>query len=432
MIEQLAFVFILAFAVFTFGKKIAEVRRNINLGKAEKLNDEPARRWKNMAKVALGQSKMVVRPVAGVLHIIVYLGFILINIELLEIVIDGIFGTHRFFKPFFGVAYDVAINFFEILALGVLLACILFLWRRNIAGINRFKGVEMKKWPITDANTILVVEIVLMSAFLLLNATENNMASIDPQTYSGPYVISAWMAPLFSGLSLESLHVLERVFWWLDILGILAFLNYVPYSKHFHIIMAFPNTWYASLKPAAAMNNMESVTQEVKMMMDPSFTPSGDVPAEPQRFGAKDVQDLSWKSLMDAYSCTECGRCTSVCPANITGTLLSPRKIMMDTRDRLEEVGKHLNGKNGQENDGKSLLGDYISHEEIWACTTCNACVDACPVNINPVNIIVELRRYSMLEESKVPSEWASMFGNIENNGAPWAFSAADRGKWAE
>lgn len=431
MLSQIIFILVFAIALYFFAKRVGKIRNNILLGKPENRSDNPKKRWAIMARVALGQSKMVVRPIAGLMHILVYAGFILINIEILEIVIDGIFGTHRFFMPYLGSLYFAAINFFEILAVLVIVACVVFLWRRNVQKIARFWSSEMKSWPRNDANNILVIEIVLMCALLILGAAEANMQG---EQYADGFIISKQLAPMFAGLEQNTLHLIERIAWWAHILGILAFLNYVPYSKHFHIFLAFPNTYYSNLNAIGKMNNMESVTNEVKLMMDPNADPYAAAPeteAEPERFGAKDVQDLSWKSLLDAYTCTECGRCTSVCPANLTGKKLSPRKIMMDTRDRLEEVGQNISKHGMDFTDNKSLLGDYISHEEILACTTCNACVDACPVNINPVDIISELRRYKMMEESQVPSEWANMFGNIENNGAPWPFPAADRGKWA-
>lgn len=429
MIQSLVFIVLLAAGAGFFARQVVRIRRNIFLGRPLDRTDRPADRWKTMARVALGQSKMVSRPVAGFFHILIYVGFVLINIEVLEIVIDGIFGTHRIFKPLLGDFYNVVIGFFELLGVGVLLACVVFLWRRNVQPLARFKSPEMTGWPTLDANLILLIEIVLMSALLLMNAAEANMPD------KGGYLVSNMLAPIFAGVSPEGLHLIERVCWWLHIVGILAFLNYLPYSKHFHIIMAFPNTWYAQLEPAGQLSNMESVKKEVALMMDPNANPYA-APADgaeaPGRFGAKDVQDLPWKSLLDAYSCTECGRCTSVCPANTTGKLLSPRKIMMDTRDRLAEVGANIDKNGSFVDDGKSLLGDYITADEIQACTTCNACVEACPVLINPVSIITELRRYQAMEASQVPSEWGLMFGNIENNGAPWQFPAADRFAWAD
>lgn len=425
MISSIVFILVISVAIYFFSKNVKKVIRNIKLGKPIDRSDNPSERFKTMALVALGQSKMVVRPIAGIMHIIVYLGFILINIEVLEIIIDGIFGTHRFFAAHLGSIYTLAINFFELLAVGVIIACIVFLVRRNMLKIDRFTKPELKGWPFKDANIILFVEIILMLALLKLNAVEANIEG----ALEKPFIISQYIAPFFSSFSQETLHIFERIFWWFHILGILAFLNYLPFSKHFHILLAFPNTYFSNLNPKGKFSNMPSVTNEVKIMLDPSYTPANDTP--PGRFGAKDVTDLTWKQLLDAYTCTECGRCTSECPANQTGKLLSPRKIMMDTRDRLEEVGRNIDLNGELKDDGKSLLGNYISEEEILACTTCNACVQACPVNIDPLSIIIDLRRYLIMEESKAPAEWAGMLTNIENNGAPWQFSPSDRFNWA-
>lgn len=434
MIAQILFLVILGAGVFLFTKKVREVIRNINLGRDLKINDRPSERWAVMAKVALGQSKMGSRPVAAFFHVLIYVGFIIINIEVLEIIIDGLFGTHRVLA-FMGGFYDFLIGSFEVLALGVLAACVVFLARRNVLRIKRFTMREMTSWPRTDANLILITEIFLMTAFLLMNAADSVLQTRGSDHYiiAGSFPISSWFIPLISGMSNEGLILLERGCWWFHIIGILAFLNYVPYSKHFHILLAFPNTWYSKLTPKGQLTNMESVTNEVKLMMDPSAVPPpADPNAAPQRFGAKDVKDLTWKQLMDAYSCTECGRCTSSCPANLTGKLLSPRKIMMDTRDRLEEVGKNINQHGADHDDGKSLLNDYITPEELWACTSCNACVEACPVLIDPLSIIVDMRRYMVMEQSAAPAELNGMFSKIENNGAPWQFSPADRMNWTE
>lgn len=434
MIAQILFLVILGAGVFLFTKKVREVIRNINLGRDVKINDRPSERWAVMAKVALGQSKMGSRPVAAFFHVLIYVGFIIINIEVLEIIIDGLFGTHRVLA-FMGGFYDFLIGSFEVLALGVLAACVVFLARRNVLRIKRFTMREMTSWPRTDANLILITEIFLMTAFLLMNAADAVLQSRGAEHYiaAGSFPISSWFLPMISGMSNEGLILLERGCWWFHIIGILAFLNYVPYSKHFHILLAFPNTWYSKLTPKGQLTNMESVTNEVKLMMDPSAVPPpADPNAAPQRFGAKDVKDLTWKQLMDAYSCTECGRCTSSCPANLTGKLLSPRKIMMDTRDRLEEVGKNINQHGADHDDGKSLLNDYITPEELWACTSCNACVEACPVLIDPLSIIVDMRRYMVMEQSAAPAELNGMFTKIENNGAPWQFSPADRMNWTE
>lgn len=428
-------VLLLAAGGFFFWQ-VKTIRRNIFLGRDINRSDHPSERWSLMTRVALGQSKMVARPFSGLLHIIVYAGFVIINLEVLEIVIDGVFGTHRIFS-FLGGFYSFLIGSFEILAFLVLVACVLFLTRRNIAKIKRFYGKEMTTWPKSDANIILVVEILLMAAFLTMNAADFNLQQMGETHYTlaGVYPISGYIAPLMADLSVPTLIGIERATWWFHIIGILLFLNYLPISKHFHIVLAFPNVFYSNLNPLGKAKNMDKVTDEVKLMMDPTADPYA-APAEPvgepERFGAKDVTDLTWKSLMDSYSCTECGRCTSSCPANMTGKLLSPRKIMMDTRDRLTEVGKNIDKHGKDYDDGKSLLGDYITEEELWACTTCNACVDECPVNISPLEIIVDLRRYLVMEESKSPTELNGMYTNIENNGAPWAFPQADRLKWAE
>ena len=429
-IEQFIFVIVLGIAIYFFLKKIKQIRRNIFLGKDETINDQKARRWKIMTKVALGQSKMVVRPVAGFFHILIYIGFILINIEVLEILIDGIAGTHRSLS-FLGSVYDVAIGFFEILAVLVFIACIVFLARRFIVKIPRFHSPEMKGWATQDATYILLIEIVLMVALLKMNAVDQLLQSRGADHYvaAGSFPVSQYLTGFFTHYDTSTLIVFERIFWWFHILGILFFLNYVPYSKHLHIFLAFPNTWYSRLSPAGEFQNMPEITNEVNMMLDPSKADPNMPP--PEKFGVNDVTDLSWKNLLDAYSCTECGRCTSSCPANITGMKLSPRKIMMDTRDRVEELGK-AKDKNGSDyHDGKSLH-DLISQEELLACTTCNACVEACPININPVEIIFGMRQYQTLEKSAMPSEWAMMNSNIENNQAPWQFSPTDRANWSK
>jgi heterodisulfide reductase subunit C len=431
MIAQLIFLVILIAAVYLFSKNAGKIRRNILLGRDTNRSDQPEKRWRVMAKIALGQTKMVKRPIAAVMHFFIYIGFIIINLEVLEIVIDGLFGSHRIFSKPLGSLYGLLIGSFEVLAILVLTACVVFLARRNIIRLKRFSGTEMTQWPKSDANYILIIEICLMTAFLTMNAADYKLQLLHFGHYvkAGSFPVSSLLAPLLPD-NAGALAITERVCWWVHIVGILAFLNYLPYSKHFHIMLAFPNTYYSNLERKGKFTNMASVTNEVKAMLDPSFVPQTN--GEMARFGAKDVTDLTWKNLMEAYTCTECGRCTSVCPANITGKLLSPRKIMMDTRDRITEVGKNIDLHGKGHDDGKALLDDYITREELWACTTCNACVEACPVNIDPLAIITEMRRYIVMEESQAPASLNNMFGNVENNGAPWKYSNADRFNWAD
>ena len=416
-----------------FIRNSKRIQRNIHLGKDIIRSDQKSRRWKLMAKVALGQSKMVSRPIAGILHIVVYIGFILINIELLEIIVDGLLGTHRIFAPLLGSFYNVLIGSFEILAFLVLIAVVFFWIRRNMLRIKRFWKPEMKGWPKKDADTILYFEVVLMLLFLSMNATDSLLQSLGSEVYieAGSFPISQFLIPLFEGLTTENLIILERTFWWSHIIGIFIFLNYLYYSKHLHILLAFPNTFFSNLNVNGKFAVDYHIKNEVQMMMDPSYQATDSNGAVPDKFGASDVFDLNWVQLMNAYSCTECGRCTSVCPANVTGKKLSPRKIMMDTRDRLEEVGKNINKNGTFQPDQRQLLNDYISAEELWACTSCNACVEACPIEIDPLSIIMDMRQYLVMEQSAAPRELNSMMGNIENNGAPWPFSNQDRMLWA-
>ena len=434
-LPNIVFALLLITALFFFTKNILSIRRNILLGKDIERKDQSKKRWGNMARIALGQSKMVTKPIAGSLHIIVYIGFVIINIELLEIILDGLFGTHRLFAPYLGGFYNVLIASFEILAALVLVAVVLFWIRRNLIKIKRFFSSEMKGWPKKDADYILYFEIVLMSLFLSMNAADLLLQNMGEPHYikAGSFPISQFIAPLFSSLSMESLVILERTFWWLHITGILIFLNYLYFSKHLHILLAFPNTYFANLNPKGYFKNNPIVTAEVKLMLDPNTDPYA-APADgavPDKFGASDAIDLNWVQLLNAYTCTECGRCTSECPANQTGKLLSPRKIMMDTRDRLEEIGKNINKNGSFQEDGNQLLDNYITREELWACTSCNACVDACPVDIDPLSIIMDMRQYLVMEESAAPTDLNNMMSNIENNGAPWPFNNQDRLLWA-
>ena len=439
LLPNVLFVVLLVLAVGLFAKNVKKINRNIQLGRAIDRNDRSNERWANMARIALGQSKMVKRPIAGLLHIVVYIGFILINIELLEIVVDGILGTHRIFAPYLGGFYNVLIGSFEILAAMVLFAVIIFWCRRNVIRIQRFWKDEMKGWPKLDADLILYFEVVLMGLFLTMNGADLAIQKMFPDEphylQAGAFPVSQFLLPLFEGSDLSSLILVERSAWWMHIIGIFIFLNYLYYSKHLHILLAFPNTYFANLNPKGQFENNPNVTSEVQLMMDPNADPyaAGDDTAEVDKFGASDVMDLNRIQLLNAYTCTECGRCTSECPANQTGKKLSPRKIMMDTRDRLTEVGDNMEKNKGTfVDDGKQLLGDYITAEELWACTSCNACVEACPVNIDPLSIIMDMRQYLVMEESAGPSDLNNMMSNIENNGAPWPFNQQDRANWAQ
>lgn len=410
-----------------------EIRRNILLGKDEDLTDHPDQRWRNVMLNALGQKKMFTNPLVAVLHLFVYVGFIIINVEIVEIILDGITGHHRLFAPILGGFYNFLIGCFEVLAFLVLVACIIFAFRRNITKVKRLnKGELLEAQPRNDANLILTFEIVLMSLFLIMNAVDLNLQALGSEHYTttSPFWISQFIAPIFNGMSEGTLMGIERFCWWSHIIGIFVFMNYLPYSKHLHVILAFPNAFYARLEAKGKMANMPEIQNEVLYMMQPELAPTGADANAVMKFGAKDVFDLSWKNLMDAYSCTECGRCSAACPANTTEKKLSPRKIMMATRDRLEDIGKNINENKEFKDDGKTLLHDYITVEELRACTTCNACVQECPVSISPLDIIIQLRRNLVMEESNAPQEWNGMFSNIENNMAPWKFSPDDRDQW--
>lgn len=428
-IDNILFAIILVIGIGFFAKNVKKLKRNINLGHDVNRTDNPSARWANMAMIALGQSKMVRKPIAGLLHIIVYAGFIIINLEVLEIIIDGLLGTHRIFS-FLGGFYGFLIGSFEILAVLVLVAVIIFWIRRNIIRLKRFASSDLKGAPKRDADIILYFEIVLMSLFLIMNATDLHF-----QAMNSGNIISQYINPWFSSLDVAQVEAIEMIAWWIHIIGILVFLNYLYYSKHLHILLAFPNTYFADLNPKGQFDNLESVTKEVKLMMDPNADPFAAQPVDenavPSKFGASDVQDLNWVQLLNAYTCTECGRCTSSCPANLTGKKLSPRKIMMDTRDRMEEVGRNIDANKGVfVPDNKSLLNDYITTEELWACTSCNACVEECPVNISPLSIIMDMRRYLVMEQSAAPQSLNAMMTNIENNGAPWQYNQQDRLNW--
>ncbi|HEX6172043.1 MAG TPA: (Fe-S)-binding protein [Chitinophagaceae bacterium] len=432
IVQQILFVLVSIIAIWFFTKKVKEISRNIKLGRDEDFSDNKSLRWKNVLLLAFGQKKMFKNPLVAVLHFFVYAGFIIINIEVLEIVLDGIFGTHRLFAKPLGSFYTFLINAFEVLAVLVILACAIFLIRRNIIKLKRFISKDLDGWPRSDANYILITEIVLMLLFLTLNTSDRALQLQGNEHYhdTGSFLFSGMISSSLTSISSSNLMVIERTAWWLHIVGIFAFLNYLPYSKHLHIVLAFPNAYYARLEPKGEMKNMPAVQKEVSYAMQPELAPTDAAP--PANFGAKDVFDLSWRNLMDAYSCTECGRCSAACPATQTGKALSPRKIMMDTRDRLEAVGRNINVNKVYKDDGKKLLHNYITVEELRACTTCNACVEECPVSISPLEIILELRRSLVMEESNAPQEWNAMFSNVENNFAPWKFSPDERDKWTQ
>lgn len=436
-------IFLLLFigAIVFFSLEVKKIISNIKLGKPLNRFDNKGERLKLMTMVALGQSKMVRRPLAGLFHIFIYVAFVFTQIELIEIVVDGVSGHHRMFYPSLGGFYTFIISLIEVLSVLALTATFVFLSRRNLLKVPRLSNGDLKGWPKLDGNIILYLEFLLVVFIFMMNGADEVLHRMGESHAEGSgsygFAVSSFIGPaLFGGMEVETLHVIERIGWWGHIMVVLGFLCYLPFSKHLHILWAFPNVYFSNLKPKGKFTNMENVTKEVKLMLDPNAdpfaAPAADPNAEPQKFGAKDVDDLTWVQIMNAYTCTECGRCTASCPANITGKKLSPRKIMMDVRDRAEELGAGRRKEGKDFNDGKTLLRDYISEEELWACTTCNACVQECPVNIDPLSIIIDLRRYLVMEESKIPAELVTMNTNIENNQAPWQFSPSDRLKWKD
>lgn len=441
--SSIAFILLFLAGTGLFALNMKKIIRNIRLGRKVNRTDQSSARWKNMLLVAFGQKKMFARPVPALLHFVLYTAFMITQIELIEIILDGVSGGHRVFKPFLGGFYTFMISLIEILSVTAFIATVIFLARRNLLKLPRLNGKDMLGWPTKDGNLILIMEIVLIFCILTMNGADEALYNMGASHFEGQgsfgFTISQFLGGFFSSFSVETLHILERVGWWGHLVMVLVFLNYLYYSKHLHIILAFPNTYFANLKPMGAFPNSEAVTNEVKLMMDPNadpfaapVQPEGEV-VQPEKFGAADVQDLNWVQLLNAYSCTECGRCTSSCPANITGKKLSPRMIMMKTRDRLTEVGNNIDKNKGTfVDDGKTLLNDYITPEELWACTTCNACVEACPIQISPLSIIMDMRQYLVMEQSAAPTELNMMMTNIENNGAPWQYNQMDRLNWKD
>ena len=432
MLPSILFLLVAGVSGWFAFKGFSRVRRNILLGKDEPTTGDNATRWRNVLLVALGQQKMFKNWIPAVLHLFIYVAFVVTQVELLEIFVDGVFGTHRFFAPFLGGLYTFIISSIEVLSVLAFVATIAFLTRRNILRLPRFQKPELKGFPLRDANLILLGEIILITGIFCMNGGDKVLQARGVEHYhlTGDFAVSTWLGPLLFGhLSDTSVIGIERFGWWLHLATVFGFLCYLPYSKHLHIILAFPNTWYARLSVRGQMENMPEIQKEVRIMMGLE-QPDPNAPADLPEFGANDVFSLSWKNVLQAYSCTECGRCTAACPANLTGKKLSPRKVMMDVRDRAEEIGYHLDSqKFSRENydDGKSLF-DRITPEEIHACTTCNACVEACPVLINPLDIILQLRRHEILTQSAGPAEWLPMFNAIENAGAAWAMSEAREG----
>lgn len=451
MIQQILFIILSVAAIGIATRAFLKIRRNILLGQDYQVEGDTAARWRNVALIAFGQQKMFKNWIPAIFHLFIYVAFLMTQVELIEILIDGVFGVHRFFAPYLGILYTAIINFIEVLSLLAFIATVIFLVRRNLLVIPRFHKDEMTGWPKLDGNLILYGEILLLIGIFSMNGADVVLQQLDPAHYpdTGTLAVSSWLGPaLFGGMEEATLVGIERFGWWLHIIVVFAFLNYLPYSKHLHILFAFPNTYYASLKSRGEMENIDEITKEVKSMMDPNAAfEEVDMNAEIPEFGSKDVFDLSWKNILDAYSCTQCGRCTAACPANITGKKLSPRKIVMDVRTRAEEIGTKLDSGNPEFiaadkrgegvqltkdnfDDGKSLF-DYITREELHACTTCNACVEACPIMINPLEPILKMRRYEILTESAGPSDWLPMFNSIENSGSAWSIPQ-DRDKWTQ